>query len=246
MPAKKGTKPPNAGKRGRKPGTPNKVTRTTRELFSAFVDHNAEKAQALFDRVARKNPAMALRLLASFAEFSLPRLQRTELDATIGQKRVYPAFADMDVGDASEAYFDLIKSPPGTVEFAEAEEKTAEETYAQLMRVGSEDDRRFAERARAKRTFQALVDAGRAMEAAERQEPTRRPALEPPQPRAEPPEPVQAPTSAEAPAAGPSERSSPARAPSPVALDPNDPSIVAVVNKEDEILRYQRPAYIVT
>jgi hypothetical protein len=246
MPAKKGTKPPNAGKRGRKPGTPNRVTRTTRELFSAFVDHNAEKAQALFDRVARKNPAMALRLLASFAEFSLPRLQRTELDATIGQKRVYPAFADMDVGDASEAYFDLIKSPPGTVEFAEAEEKTTEELYAQLMRVGSADDRRFAERARGRRTFQELVDAGRKMEEAAA---PARPALSPPpRPKAveEPTEPIEAPISADPPAAGPPERPSAAPAPSPVALDPNDPSIVAVVNKEDEILRWQRKPYVVT
>jgi hypothetical protein len=97
MPAKPGTRPPNAG-RGRKKGTVNKVTRSTRELFSAFVDHNAEKAQALFDRVARKNPARALQLLSSFAEFSLPRLQRTEMDATLraAPTTEYPSMRDMD------------------------------------------------------------------------------------------------------------------------------------------------------
>jgi hypothetical protein len=111
MPAKPGQRPPNAGKRGRKPGTPNKVTRTTRELFSAFVDHNAEKAQALFDRVARKNPAMALRILSNFAEFSLPRLQRTELDATISATPAYLTLEHVtDPVEASRIYQEMIRA----------------------------------------------------------------------------------------------------------------------------------------
>jgi hypothetical protein len=37
-----------------------------------------------------------------------------------------------------------------------------------------------------------------------------------------------------------------APAPRPVAVDPDDPSVIAVVNKEDEILRHQRPPRVVT
>jgi hypothetical protein len=78
MPAPKGTIPPNAGK-GRPRGTPNKATRDVRTFFSAFVEANAEKAQALFDRVAARDPAKALELLARLAEFVIPRLARTDL-----------------------------------------------------------------------------------------------------------------------------------------------------------------------
>lgn len=67
-------KPPAAGI-GRKKGVPNKTTKTVREMYTAFVEHNAEKAQALFDRVARKNPAKALEILAKLSEFVLPKLR---------------------------------------------------------------------------------------------------------------------------------------------------------------------------
>jgi hypothetical protein len=53
MPAPKGTIPPNAGK-GRPRGPPNKATRDVRNVFSAFVEANAEKAQALFDKGSRE------------------------------------------------------------------------------------------------------------------------------------------------------------------------------------------------
>jgi hypothetical protein len=70
--------PPAAG-RGRKRGVPNKTTRTVREIFTLFVEHNAESAQQLYERVAKRNPAKALEILARMSEFVLPRLQRTEL-----------------------------------------------------------------------------------------------------------------------------------------------------------------------
>jgi hypothetical protein len=74
----KNRKPPAAGK-GRVKGKPNKVTGTVREMFAAFVESNAPKVQVMFDRVAKKDPAKALEILTRFAEFVLPRLQRTEL-----------------------------------------------------------------------------------------------------------------------------------------------------------------------
>ena len=74
MPAKKGTRPP-----GRKRGVPNKVTASAREIFAAFLDCNAAKAQGWIDRVAKHNPKGALELLVKVAEFCLPKLQRTEV-----------------------------------------------------------------------------------------------------------------------------------------------------------------------
>ena len=62
----------------RQKGTPNKATVAVRDVFTAFVEANAEKAQALFDRVAARDPAKALDLLARIAEFGVPKLARTE------------------------------------------------------------------------------------------------------------------------------------------------------------------------
>lgn len=58
---------------------PVEATATVRDVFSAFVEANAGKVQALFDRVAESDPAKALDLLARFAEFVIPKLARTDL-----------------------------------------------------------------------------------------------------------------------------------------------------------------------
>jgi len=50
-----------------------------RDVFSTFVDANADKVQQLFDRVAARDPAKALDLLARLSEFVIPKLARTEL-----------------------------------------------------------------------------------------------------------------------------------------------------------------------
>jgi hypothetical protein len=64
---------------GRKRGTPNKLTRDERTLLAIVVNYGLERAQGWLERVARKQPARALALTAKFAEFVVPRLQRTEL-----------------------------------------------------------------------------------------------------------------------------------------------------------------------
>jgi hypothetical protein len=64
---------------GRKRGTPNKLTRDERTLLALVVNYGLERAQGWLERVARKHPARALALTAKFAEFVVPRLQRTEL-----------------------------------------------------------------------------------------------------------------------------------------------------------------------
>src|SRR6185437_7371947 len=77
---------------GRRMGSPNKATAAVRDVFSAFVEANAAKAQALFDRVASKDPAKALDLLARLSEFVIPKLARTETtldgEVTVGTRLV--------------------------------------------------------------------------------------------------------------------------------------------------------------
>jgi hypothetical protein len=235
MPAKPGTRPPNAG-RGRKKGSVNVVTRTTREMFSAFVDHNAEKAQALFDRVARKNPARALQLLGSFAEFTLPRLQRTDMNVSTKPTATLPSFVDMDPIAASRAYQEFIAAPAGTITFKDPEH--SREWYAERN---------------AQRAHEAMLAAGKVA-------PAQKPA-----PRIAAPVPKERTVAAEAPISGYGPTDEPVRArverPAAELSPPVTPSKLSkskialweklaeeadATSALDAQLRTQRPPYIVT
>ena len=80
MAARKGTRPPNAGK-GRRKGTPNKTTAAAREIFTKFLEANSDRVQGLFDRLAKRDPRGALEIIVKISEFVVPRLARTELKA---------------------------------------------------------------------------------------------------------------------------------------------------------------------
>jgi hypothetical protein len=112
MPAKKGTRPPNAGK-GRKKGVPNRhrLPLSTREALVAFVNRNANNAQALYDRVQKRQPAVALALLAKIAEFVEPKLLRAEVKAELNHTREYTGeVIDItDQIDASRVYQEMIR-----------------------------------------------------------------------------------------------------------------------------------------
>ncbi|MGH9641233.1 MAG: hypothetical protein ACRD3Q_02280 [Terriglobales bacterium] len=69
---------------GSRKGSPNKATSGVREAFTLFVENNSGKAQKLFDRVAKDDPAKALDLLARLAEFVVPKLARSEISGEIG------------------------------------------------------------------------------------------------------------------------------------------------------------------
>lgn len=71
---------------GRQRGTPNKATAEARNVFAAFVETNAPKAQELFERVAKDDPAKALELLAKLAEFTIPKLSRSTIDGDLGMR----------------------------------------------------------------------------------------------------------------------------------------------------------------
>lgn len=64
---------------GREKGTPNKATAEMREAYATLLSHNVPRLQGLFDQLAAKDPGRALELHAKFAEFTTPKLARTEI-----------------------------------------------------------------------------------------------------------------------------------------------------------------------
>lgn len=72
----KGDKKPEAS--GRKKGTPNKVTRSVKEVFSEVFNKLQEDPNVSLEAMARKDP----KLFYSLATKLIP----TELDATIKEK----------------------------------------------------------------------------------------------------------------------------------------------------------------
>lgn len=64
---------------GRQKGQPNKVTTDLREFFRLFLERNSERLQELFERTSVNNPSVAMNFILDMAEFTIPKLQRTEL-----------------------------------------------------------------------------------------------------------------------------------------------------------------------
>ena len=64
---------------GRKKGTPNKDTKELRERISDLIDNNFDNIQSDIDSLT---PEKRLDFLVKLFEYSLPKLNRTELDTT--------------------------------------------------------------------------------------------------------------------------------------------------------------------
>lgn len=64
---------------GRKKGTPNKVNAMTREAIGDFLARKWDRIDELFDKVASEDPYKALVLIKDLAEYSIPKLSRSEL-----------------------------------------------------------------------------------------------------------------------------------------------------------------------
>ena len=103
-------KPPAAGM-GRRRGVLNRTTIDVRKVLTLFIEHNSTKAQALFDRVARKNPAKALELFARLAEFVLPRLSRAEVTLPPAMLPILNGDPIRDAQSAANAYLLVIGNP---------------------------------------------------------------------------------------------------------------------------------------
>ena len=77
---------------GRKPGSPNKVTREFRETVTRLLEDNADNVGRWLTLVAdgdgtengKPDPAKALDLMAKLAEFAAPKLSRAEVTGAAG------------------------------------------------------------------------------------------------------------------------------------------------------------------
>jgi hypothetical protein len=106
---------------GRRKGTPNKTTRAARDVFAELLDANRGKVQALFDRIAERQPAKALELYVKVAEFVMPKVMRVEATVERAPDRSAELrealHAATDVRDAATLYALLVSGaepPPGS------------------------------------------------------------------------------------------------------------------------------------
>jgi hypothetical protein len=90
MPFAKGHK---LGK-GRPKGSKNEITGEIKEGITLFVHCNRHKLNEWLDRVAEKDPARALEIILSAAEFVTPKMQRIEADIRADQTiiKIYEPF----------------------------------------------------------------------------------------------------------------------------------------------------------
>jgi len=83
MAARKGTRPPNAGK-GRKKGVPNRATADVRATIALIAGRNVTLLQTWLERVGKRDPARAADLLLRMLEYHIPKLARTEMTGAAG------------------------------------------------------------------------------------------------------------------------------------------------------------------
>jgi hypothetical protein len=69
---------------GRKPGSPNIITRRTREVFAQLLEEKLPQISEYIDRVALTDPKGAVELIIKISERFLPRLQQHQLTGAEG------------------------------------------------------------------------------------------------------------------------------------------------------------------
>lgn len=94
MAAPRGHRPPNAG-RGRVKGSINRVHRDVKAVIAEAINTTAPDVLPLWRRLARSDPRAALDVWAKLAEYVMPRLSRSEVQAAITAKREPPSLADL-------------------------------------------------------------------------------------------------------------------------------------------------------
>jgi hypothetical protein len=78
---------------GRKPFSPNHITREMREVIMGALDHFAPKIERILTEAAISNPLGALDRYIALADFCIPKLQRTEMSVRVEKEEM--SFSDM-------------------------------------------------------------------------------------------------------------------------------------------------------
>ena len=71
---------------GRKAGTPNKVSGAVRKAISIAIDGYYNSDQFITDLAALK-PVERVQAMEKLAQYAVPKLQSTTLDATVGKRK---------------------------------------------------------------------------------------------------------------------------------------------------------------
>lgn len=93
MPFKKGKKKTG----GRMPGVVNYKTRSVDELravLKEILDSKMDKIPEWIERTANRSPSKAVELIANLAEYTIPRLSRTELTGRNGEDLTINVFTN--------------------------------------------------------------------------------------------------------------------------------------------------------
>lgn len=75
---------PRPAKAGRKKGTPNKITRDTKEVMRLLAQELTPELHGWITRTAKRSPEKATQLMLTALEFTQPKLQRTEMTGLDG------------------------------------------------------------------------------------------------------------------------------------------------------------------
>lgn len=109
MPAKKGTRPPAAG-RGRVQGVPNKTTRVVREVLQAAVESQQDRIQSVLDRAYKQDPQTWWDMLMTLLEYVTPKMQRAEIEAKVATISLGAPITS--AAEASRIYGELMSGAP--------------------------------------------------------------------------------------------------------------------------------------
>jgi hypothetical protein len=71
---------------GRRKGTPNKATKDVRAAIALLAQNKIGELEEWLDRTAKKNPAMAAKILLETIEYHIPKLSRSELTGKDGKE----------------------------------------------------------------------------------------------------------------------------------------------------------------
>ncbi|WP_339660006.1 hypothetical protein [Croceibacter atlanticus] len=71
------------GKSTSRKGIPNKTTEEIRQSFKYLIENNINNLEEWLNQIAENNPEKAMHILIKLSEFVLPKLNRTEISASL-------------------------------------------------------------------------------------------------------------------------------------------------------------------